>query len=89
MNTVMMPSSPNDRDKVKKAVLEICNSMTRIDAEKDLIREILNDLKETYELPPKYIRKVAAVHHKQTISEFVDETSEIEAIYDTLMRSNP
>jgi hypothetical protein len=38
-------SSPEDRKKIKDALQEISDSMTRVEAERDLIKDIVNDLK--------------------------------------------
>lgn len=78
---VVIPSSPDDRAKVQSALKEISAAMTRIEAERDYINESLSMLQDDFELPKKYMRKVARVYHKQNINEVKNEFSDIEDIY--------
>ena len=45
MSNVIIPSSLEDRKKIRGALEEISNSLTRIEAERSLIKEILQDVK--------------------------------------------
>jgi len=81
---VTLPSSPEDRKKILASVQEISNSLTRIEAERDLIKEILADVQDKFALPKKYTRKVAKIYHKQNFSEVQQEQEELEAIYETV-----
>ena len=78
---VVIPSSPDDRAKVQAALKEMSAAMTRIEAERDYINESLKMLEENFELPKKYMRKVARVYHKQNINEVKNEFSDVEDIY--------
>jgi hypothetical protein len=84
MSNVTLPSSPEDRKKILASVQEISNSLTRIEAERDLIKEILADVQDKFALPKKYTRKVAKIYHKQNFSEVQQEQEELEAIYETV-----
>ena len=83
-NVVTIPSSPQDRTDVKNRLTEISDSLTRIESERDHINDILQDLQDQYELPKKYMRKVAKVYHKQNINEVKEEFSEVEDIYNAV-----
>lgn len=82
--SVIIPSSPEDRKNIANAIKEISNAMTRAEAERDHIKEILNDLEEKYEMPKKEMRKVARIYHKQNINEIKDEMSDIEDVYEII-----
>jgi hypothetical protein len=84
MSNVTLPSSPEDRKKILASVQEISNSLTRIESERDLIKEILADVQDKFALPKKYTRKVAKIYHKQNFSEVQQEQEELEAIYETV-----
>jgi archaellum component FlaC len=86
MSNVTLPSSPEDRKKIMNAIQEISNSLTRIEAERDLIKEILVDVQDNFNLPKKYTRKVAKIYHKQNFSEVQQEQEELEAIYETVTK---
>jgi len=83
-NMVTIPSSPDDRKQIRERLTEVSNSMTRIEAERDHINEILADMQDEYELPKKHMRKVARVFHKQNINEVKEEFSDVEDIYNAV-----
>jgi len=85
MSNVTIPSAPDDKRKVLNALQEFSNSMTRIEAERDLLKQILANLEEEFDLPKKYMRKVANVYHKQNLSEFKAEAEEVEDIYESIV----
>ena len=74
-------SNPEDRKKIKQALIEISDSMTRIDAEKDLIKDIIQDTSDNFKLPKKYLNKMARIYHKQNFSKEQQETEELESLY--------
>lgn len=75
-------SNPADRKAIHDALREISNSMTRIEAERDLIKDTLNMLKDNHELPTKYTRKLAKIYHKQNFNEVKSEQADIEELYE-------
>lgn len=83
-NSVIIPSSPADRIAVKNRLAEISNSLTRIEAERDQINQILQEMQDAYELPKKHMRKVAKVYHKQNLNEVKEEFSDVEDIYNAV-----
>lgn len=80
----MSISNPTDRKKINDAMDEISNSMTRMDAERDLIKNIVKDTCENYELDKKKFRKLARHHHLQNFGEEQANFAELEALYDSL-----
>jgi vacuolar-type H+-ATPase subunit D/Vma8 len=89
MSNVIIPSSPEDRKKIRGALEEISNSLTRIEAERELIKEILQDVEDKFELPKKYTRKVAKIFHKQNFAEVKTEQEDLETIYETVTGPQP
>ena len=73
-----------DKKKVEHAVDEIVNSMTRIDAENDNIKVILDDLKENFELKPPMIRKIAKIRHEMSLMTEKDKSEQIFDLYEEL-----
>lgn len=57
--TVVIPSNPADRKKIHDALQEIADANTRITAERELIKDIKEMLKEDFELPAKFISKLS------------------------------
>jgi vacuolar-type H+-ATPase subunit D/Vma8 len=89
MSNVIIPSSPEDRKKIRGALEEISNSLTRIEAERELIKEIIQDVEDKFELPKKYTRKVAKIFHKQNFAEVKTEQEDLETIYETVTGPQP
>lgn len=81
-----MLSTNEDKKKVANAIKEISDSMTRIDAEKDLIKDIIQVTYENHEIDKKHIRKLASIYHKQNMSEVRYEYDEVETLYEELFK---
>jgi len=70
-----------DKDKLKKSIQEISNSMTRIDGEREHIREAIKLASEEHEINKKVLRKMASAYHKQNFMEEVANQEEFEHLY--------
>lgn len=81
-----MISNPDDRKKFNDALQEISNSLTRISAERDLIREIVKDLSDNYEIPKKTINKLAKVYYKQNFNQEAQDFEELETLYEEVIK---
>jgi hypothetical protein len=77
-----------DRKKLHNALVEASNSLTRIDAERDLIKNIINDTNKNFQIPKKTIKKLIRVYHKQNFSEEVATHEEFENLYETVTKTN-
>jgi hypothetical protein len=77
-----------DRKKLHNALVEASNSLTRIDAERDLIKNIINDTNKNFQIPKKTIKKLIRVYHKQNFSEEVATHEEFESLYETVTKTN-
>lgn len=80
-------SSPADRKKIKDALQEISNAMTRIAAERDFIKETVKEVSSNFQLPKKHINKMARIYHKQNFQITQQETEELESLYITIVDS--
>ena len=75
-----------DRKKLHNALVEASNLLTRIDAERDLIKNITNDTSKNFQIPKKTIKKLIRVYHKQNFSEEVATHEEFETLYETVTK---
>jgi hypothetical protein len=82
----MTISSIEDRKKIFGAIREISNSMTRIEAERDLIKDIVKDVSDNYQLSRKVVSKMAKVYHKQSLSQTVSEHDEFVETYEEITK---
>jgi len=86
----MTISSPVDRKKIRDALQEISSSMTRIDAEKDFIKDAIAGVADSFNLSKKTIAKLARVYHKQNFNEETEQFQEFENLYEEIVETkNP
>jgi tRNA(Ser,Leu) C12 N-acetylase TAN1 len=81
---MIIPSSPADRKAIKSALDEISGSMTRIEAERDLIKEAIAETCDKFQLNKKTFRKMAKVYHKQNFTQEREEHEHFEEMYETI-----
>ncbi len=79
-----LPSDPAARKAIKKCMDELSASMSRIDGERDFIKEAIANICEEYEMSKKTFRKLAKVYHKQNFYKEVAEHEEFETMYEQL-----
>ena len=79
-------SNPADRDKLLKVIKECSDSMTRISAEKDLIKESVKEICEQLELPKRLVNRMIKVYHKQNYDEEVTVHEQFETLYETVVK---
>ena len=82
-----MISNPEDKKKFQNAIQEISNSMTRTEAERDLINEVVKDLAEDFQINKKIIRKIARAYHKQNLAEEQTDHEEFVDIYEGVINA--
>lgn len=85
MSNVIIPSSSEDKKRIKGCIEEISNSLTRIAAERDFIKEAIASCCDDVEIDKKYLRKMANIHFKQNLSEVVTEADDLETLYESCM----
>lgn len=71
---------------IKNCLQEISNSLTRVEAERDLIKEILTRMAEEFEINKRLARRLAKVYHKRNIEEEVAQVNELNDTYDMLTK---
>jgi fatty acid-binding protein DegV len=80
----MIVNNPDQRKVILDAMKEWSNSATRIDAEKDLQKNIIDDLADNVDIEKKYLNKLATMYHKQNFAQFQQEKEEIEELYESV-----
>ena len=75
-----------DKAKILGCLQEISNSLTRVEAERDLIKEILEKMQDECEIPKKLGRKLARVYHKRSYEEEVAEQSDFQDVYEAVAK---
>ena len=75
-----------DKKKIHNAIQEASNSLTRIEAERDLIKNILTDTSKNFQIPKKTVKKLINVYHKQNFDEEVAVAEQFENLYETVVK---
>ena len=60
----IVPSAQTDKDKIFGAIKEIDASLTRIEAERELIHEIAAELKHEFSMEKKLVNSIAKAYHE-------------------------
>jgi archaellum component FlaC len=81
-----MKYSPEQKKAIKDCLQEISNSLTRVEAERDNIREIINRMAEEFEMNKRISRKLARIYHKRNIEEERAEQEELNNTYDEVVK---
>jgi metal-responsive CopG/Arc/MetJ family transcriptional regulator len=81
-----MNLSPEQKKELQGAVREISASMTRSEAERDLIREIVKEQSAKHLIPKKIINKIAKTYHKQNLTQEIDDHEEFVELYDNITK---
>jgi predicted site-specific integrase-resolvase len=79
-----MNLTPNDRLKLEGALKDMSASMARVEAERDLQKNVIGDICEELNLNKKVFRKLAKVYHKQNFDQEVATHEEFEQLYETV-----
>ena len=78
--------SEADKKRVKDAVLEMNDSMTRIAAERDLQKDTLTRMEDQLGIDKKMLRRMARVYFKSNYAQEQDENRNFEEMYDGVMK---
>lgn len=78
--------SSEDRKILRKAIMELNDSMTRVGAERDLQKEIINETFDKLGVDKKMVRRLAKVYFKANFNDEVEENNQFETFYDEVIR---
>lgn len=84
--TVNQISSEEDREKLLKVIKECSNSLTRMEAERDYIKEAVGDASKQFQLPKRLVKRMVKVYHKQNYDEEVAVHGQFEELYETVVK---
>lgn len=85
MSGIIIPSSPEDRKRIKDCMEELSNSFTRTEGERDFVKEAISSLSEEVDLPKKVLNQMAKIYHKQNIAEVTGDFADMSELYDIVI----
>lgn len=80
----VLPSSPEDLKKIRRALEEAVNCEIRMDSERAAKKEIVAEIHEKYQLPKKMIGRMVSTMHKHNYSEVASEMDEFQIAYEKI-----
>lgn len=86
MAGIVLPSNPSDIAAIKAAIKEISDCMLRQESERDQIKDIVAMVEEKYELPKRYVTKMAKIYHKAKYDEEVADHEDFASLYETIFK---
>ena len=78
--------SAEDKKILRKAIIELNDSMTRSGAERDLQKEIIAETNGKLGVDKRLIRRMAKAYFKANFNDEVEENNTFETFYDEVMR---
>lgn len=82
----VIPSSLEDRKKLKLLLGELVTQLQKIQFEKETYKEVVSSIKEQFNLPPKVTNKMAKTMFKQNFDDVKEEDSTFETLYEIIVR---
>lgn len=83
--TAYKPPSDNESKAIRHGIHEIANSFKEIEAEKEHIKNIKDNLKESTGIPPSVLTKLIKAYIKQDLTEQREEFDLFEELYQGIM----
>lgn len=80
----MNETTDNSKGALLDAVREICAQYEKMDIAREQVKNIVNALHDSHDVPKPLIRKVSRLYHKRNAAAFEAETSEIKNLYKTI-----
>lgn len=80
-----MPSSPADRKRIKDALHEIAGALQFIKDKRSFIKDVVEDISKSYDIPKKIVSKAATTLHKHNYDDVTQESTTFEIFYETLL----
>lgn len=74
--------TPEAKKKIKDKLTEISASKTRASAERDLIKTIVADLSDEFQIDKKIVGKMATAFHNDSFKKNVGEQRDFELVYE-------
>lgn len=78
------PSNPADRKAIFDCIKLVSESMTKIDSEREFIKEAIKDICDSKNISKKTFRRMAKVYYKQNFDKEVEEHEEFETLYENV-----
>jgi len=79
--------SPEDRKALKAMIVEMTNSLERIDGEKEQMKDIAEAAEDKFSIKKKYVNRMARTMFKHNYADLQSETEHFEFLYESVIES--
>lgn len=79
-----MTLNEQDKKDILHVIKDCSDSLTRMEGEREFIKEAIIGLNAKYEMDKGHIRKVVNIYYKQNLAEVQAQNSEVDDLYETL-----
>lgn len=86
VTSFIIPSSPTDRKKIMDAMNEVSACKTRIEGEREYIKETIDMLSKDFKIPKKHLNRLAKVVHKQNFAEEQSQDEEFQTLVEAVTK---
>jgi len=80
--------STEDRKALKAMIVEMTNSLERIDGEKEHMKDIAEIAEDKFAIKKKFINKMARTMFKHNYADLQSENESFELLYESVVESN-
>lgn len=80
---------PSVKQAIRAALGEASASLTRVEAERDLIKEIAKKMQEDHGVTKRTFNRLLKAYHKQSFHNDVEEHNEFTDMYERLFGTSP
>lgn len=84
-SSFVLPSSPDDRRKIKSSLQAIADELHKIDDMKSFIKDTTDDLNEKFKIPKKLVSKLARTIHKHDYDKQSEESELFRIFYEEVV----
>ena len=85
-NNIIIPSVPEDLEKMAKMVDDACLIKTRIALERKTLTDVVEDIAETFDIPKKYVNQMIACRDKDSYKDKTQENEDFELLYESVFK---
>lgn len=85
MSSSPIPTDPAEKQELKTMLVEITNSMRRMDDEREHIGDIAKEAEDKFGVKKKVVRKLASTMYKHNYADIQAEHEHFEELYETLV----
>lgn len=82
---VIIPSTKEDRAAIKQILNHVSDSFTKIEMEREAIKDFVSEISETFDLPKKQVNQLAKVFHKLNMNQVRQDANDLEELYDAII----